>query len=289
MQHDAVAARRRCNPISSLDVNEDGRLHYLDLLDGIHRRLRPRTYVEIGVEHGPSMRLALPGTRAIGIDPAPAIRWPTPRDCRIYSLESDQFFAEHRLGDLFGGLPTDLAFIDGMHLFEYALRDFSNIERSATRGSVVLLHDCLPIDAVTAARERTTNVWSGDVWKFIVLLRRYRPDLSVATVDAPPTGLAIVTNLDPASTVLADRYDEIIGEYRDLPFSAIEHDKREQLAVVPSDWHHVDSLLPRPFRRTNSTLLRVGRALRWPTREQLRRGVPTPVRGAVRKLRRSVS
>jgi hypothetical protein len=261
----------------------------LDVLDGIHRRVRPRTYVEIGVEHGPSMRLALPGTRAIGVDPAPQIRWPTPRDCRIFPLESDQFFAEHRLNDLFGGLPTDLAFIDGMHLFEFALRDFSNVERSATPGSMVLVHDCRPIDAVTAARERTTNVWSGDVWKLIVVLRRYRPDLSIATADAPPTGLGIITNLDPTSTVLVDRYDEIVAEYRDLGFDAIERDTNEQLAVVPADWAHIDPLLPQPFRKTSPSLLRVGRALRWPTKEQLRQGMPTQVRTAVRKVRGTVS
>jgi hypothetical protein len=261
----------------------------LDVLDGIHRRLRPRTYVEIGVEHGPSMRLALPGTRAIGIDPAPAIRWPTPRDCRIFSLESDTFFAENRLNDLFGGLPTDLAFIDGMHLFEYALRDFSNVERSCARGSVVLVHDCLPIDAVTSERERATNVWSGDVWKLIVILRKYRPDLSVVTVDAPPTGLGVITNLDPTSTVLDDHYEEAVREHMDLPYSAIEHDTNEQLAVVPADWSHIEPLLPCAFRSTSPALLRVGRSMRWPTREQLRQGVPTQVRTAVRKVRGAAS
>jgi hypothetical protein len=270
-------------------VNDAGRLHYLEVLDGIHSRLRPRTYVEIGVEHGPSMRLALPGTRTVGIDPAPAIRWPVPHGSQVFALESDEFFARHRLSDVFGGLATDVAFIDGMHLFEYALRDFMNVEQTCGPGSLVLFHDCIPVNAVSAARERTTNVWAGDVWKVIVALRKYRPDLTVMTVDAPPTGLGVVTKLDPTSTVLTDRYDEILAEYSDLPYEAIEHDTRAQLAIVPSDWAHIEPLLPSPFRATSPTLLRVGRALRLPTREQLRRSVPTSVRSAVRRVRGTAS
>jgi len=263
----------------------DGRLHYLEVLDGIHRRLRPRTYVEIGVEHGPSLRLALPGTRTVGIDPAPAIRWPVPRSTRIFALESDDFFARNRLADVFDGATTDMAFIDGMHLFEFALRDFTNVERSCWRGSIVLLHDCLPIDEVRAARVRTTNVWSGDVWKLILLLRKHRPDLSIVTLDAPPTGLGLITNLDPSSRVLTDGYDEIIAEYASLPYASVANDKNDQLAVMPSDWDHIGPRLPAAFRTTNATLLRLGRALRRPTREQLRRSLPSPVRTALGRVR----
>jgi len=36
-------------------------------------------------------------------------------------------------------------------------------------------------------------VWSGDVWKAVVLLRRHRPDLTVTTMDVSPTGMAVIT------------------------------------------------------------------------------------------------
>ena len=35
----------------------------------------------------------------------------------------------------------DLAFIDGLHLFEFSLRDFMNVEKLAHPGSVVVFDD----------------------------------------------------------------------------------------------------------------------------------------------------
>ena len=58
-----------------------------------------------------------------------------------------QFFAQHDLRRLFGGLPLDLGFIDGMHRFEFALRDFINFKRASDSRTVLLVHDCLPVDA----------------------------------------------------------------------------------------------------------------------------------------------
>jgi hypothetical protein len=244
-------------------------MQYLDLLDRIQRHLRPRTYVEIGVRFGTSLQLALPGTTTVGIDPAADLRYPTPRRTRVFEQPSDEFFAEHDLAAVLGG-PVDLAFIDGMHLFEFALRDFVNLERAATPQSAILVHDCYPIDARSAARDRSTKLWSGDVWKLILLLRTHRPDLSVATVDAAPTGLGIVTGLDPTSTVLGDALDDILAEYRDLDYAAIEDDKAARLNRVPPDWPVVERLLPAPYRQANPSLLRAGRALRMPTTQQIR-------------------
>ena len=58
-----------------------------------------------------------------------------------------------------------------MHHFEYALRDFMNLERFSNPASTILIHDCLPIDEITADRERSTTIWSGDIWRLILLLR----------------------------------------------------------------------------------------------------------------------
>ena len=121
---------------------------YFDLLDRIHQHLLPRTYVEIGVSTGRSLTLALPGTMSVGIDPDPRLSFPLRRGTRIFHQTSDDFFANHNLTRLFGGIQLDLALIDGMHHFEVALRDFMNLEKSSSIGTTILIHDCLPIDEV---------------------------------------------------------------------------------------------------------------------------------------------
>ena len=195
-------------------------MHYYYHLAEIHAELRPRRYVEIGVARGRSLAQALPDTFAVGIDPEPQ-EFAEPIRCsyELFELTSNEFFQQHDLTEVLGG-PFDLAFIDGMHLFEYALRDFINLERHASPQSTMLAHDCRPLDAVTASRERTTKVWTGDVWKLIPCLREHRPELEVEVLDAAPSGLARISGLDPSSSVLHDRYDEICAQFVPLGFEA---------------------------------------------------------------------
>lgn len=217
---------------------------YYGLLRRIHELRRPRLYVEIGVHEGHSLAFVQPGTRIVGVDPEPKVADPPP-DCTIVSRASDDFFAEPTALE---GDTIDLAFADGLHWWEQTLRDVANLERHASPDGVILIHDCNPIDEVTAARERTTAVWSGDVWKTVVALRRYRPDLTVTTADVEPTGLAIVTGLDPTNTTLFDRYDEIVADVDRLGWHDIEQaDRSDLLGLVPGDWAQLRELVSPPF------------------------------------------
>jgi hypothetical protein len=216
---------------------------YFRVLERMHRYLKPATYVEIGIWKGKSLRLARPPTLAIGIDPEPQLKVPPAANVRVFSEPSDAFFARHDLVAEFGGQRVDLALIDGMHHFEFALRDFVNLERAATPRSVILIHDCRPLDAESAARDRSTVFWSGDVWRLIVLLRKHRPDLVVHTIATPPTGLGMILNLDPASTALGRDLDAIIGEGLALPYAELERRKAEMLNLYPNDWTRIRALL----------------------------------------------
>jgi hypothetical protein len=220
---------------------------YLVLLEQIHRRLLPRTYLEIGVHEGRSLRLVRPGTRAVGIDPEPLLH--DAGDATVYALASDDFFARHDLRAVLRGAPLDLVFIDGMHLFEFVLRDLINIGRYAVPTTTVLLHDCYPISAETATREHLTYLWTGDVWKIILCLKEYCADVDVCVVDAPPAGLGIVRHLDEAASArLQDRYDEIVERFVRLDYSMLESDKPGLLNRIDYDWPLIESLLPPPFR-----------------------------------------
>lgn len=135
----------------------------------------------------------------------------------IFQQTSDDFFASGFMAAM--GLQLSVSFLDGMHLFEFLLRDFIGAERASRPDGVVMLHDCCPSTHRMTTRDLAdlpTDAWTGDVWKLIPILRQWRPDLVVTVLDARPTGLVLISGLDPQSRVLSDNYDRILAEYRDV-------------------------------------------------------------------------
>jgi Methyltransferase domain len=222
---------------------------YFHVLARIHRHLRPHTYLEIGVSRGDSLECVLPETRTLGIDPQPRLARAPPANVQLYHETSDDFFARYSPRAELGGQPVELALIDGMHHFEYALRDFINIERACSSTSVILIHDCYPLDERTAQREQVTGFWSGDIWRLQLLLREQRPDLTVRTIATPPTGLGIVLNPDPASRVLADQLDRLVAEYLAKDFGVLAGRKAEALGLLENRWPLIRDLLDRRTAR----------------------------------------
>jgi hypothetical protein len=51
-------------------------------------------------------------------------------------------------------------------------------------------------------------------------LKQYRPDLRVHALDCPPTGLVLVSRLDPESTVLGEAYYDIVDSIGTVPLDA---------------------------------------------------------------------
>ena len=193
--------------------------HYRRVLSALHELEKPRNYLEIGVAKGKSLRLANPRSLCVGIDPDPRLDGEIDARYHLERTTSDEFFAGERVQELFAGTPIAMAFIDGLHLFEYALRDFTNIEQHSDEHTLVVVHDVLPIDALTASRERTTNVWTGDVWKLLLVLDDHRPDLAICVVNAPPSGLGLIRGLDASNTFLRDSYEALLSGYADLSFA----------------------------------------------------------------------
>jgi hypothetical protein len=185
-----------------------GTEYYTGLLERIHHWFAPRTYVEIGVSSGKSLRLA--SCTAVGIDPDPHPTEPFAPNQQVVAHTSDDVFAFTDIPSRTG--PFDLAFIDGMHLAEYVVMDFMNVERHCHAASLILIDDPCPAHPMQAERTRITQFWTGDVWKIIPILHRLRPDLMMMVIDTDPTATLMVIGADPSNTVLWENFDEVIAE-----------------------------------------------------------------------------
>jgi hypothetical protein len=206
-------------------------MYYYAFLAELHRRLAPRAYLEIGVRDGGS--LAQAHCRSVGIDPAYAITAELDADVALFRTTSDEYFARPDPLAATGGTPFDLSFIDGLHLFEFAFRDFVYAERHSSPRGVIVFDDVLPRSIDEAARQRHTEGWTGDVYGMLEVLALYRPDLVVVPVGTRPTGLLLVTALNPADTTLTDNFDEILARFRRPDPQPVPPLLLDRLTVVP--------------------------------------------------------
>ncbi|MBA3421282.1 MAG: class I SAM-dependent methyltransferase [Thermoleophilaceae bacterium] len=184
----------------------------LDFLSAVHELLAPPTYLEIGVRHGNSLTLSR--SPSIAIDPRMKPSKPIPEGAVLFDETSDAYFERERPLDPWGGSPVSFAYIDGMHLSEYALRDFINVERHAHWTSVVVFDDVLPRNVGETVRDplERKGAWTGDVYKIVDILTRLRPDLITLPVATSPTGLLLVAALDPTNSTLRDHYENIVED-----------------------------------------------------------------------------
>jgi hypothetical protein len=207
--------------VSPADVACHGVSH-LDFLWWMNQLLNPRNYLEIGTHTGHSVERIT--CDAVCVDPHFQIHHNIingRRNTHFFQGTSDDFFLESDVKRLFP-VGIDMAFLDGLHLFEALLMDFINVERYSNERTVVVIHDCLPLNVRMAERDRRyggededasiRDWWTGDVWKILPILKKFRPDLTVSLVDSHPTGLVICTGLDAKNDSLYRNYDAIVHE-----------------------------------------------------------------------------
>jgi methyltransferase family protein len=187
----------------------------------LHDLLKPMVYLEVGVQYGLSMDLAVHSETIIGIDPLPLRHVQRPGEM-IFSQVSDDYFAG-RDPDFHPHI--DLAFIDGSHLYEDALRDFLNIAPLCGPRSVVVFDDVLPYNVEMTSREPAPGDWTGDVWKIVYTLQSYltypvdQSQLGVRamTVNTFPTGTLAVWGFEHLDTSpIAEVYEDL-ARYRPPP------------------------------------------------------------------------
>lgn len=217
--------------------------NYITWLERFHQAMSPQSYLEIGVARGLSLAFAEPPTIAVGVDPEPKIDTPLKTEAHLFAESSDVFFAQRRLEKLLNSQPLSLAFIDGLHAFQQSLRDFINVESWCGPHSVILMHDTVPLDEPTQRPVREKKFYTGDVWKTVLCLKHYRPELEVFTIATPPSGLTVVLGLDSKSTTLNDKFDEATQRFGETTFASVESVLDSMLNVVPNEWAAVEDRL----------------------------------------------
>ena len=193
-------------------------VNYYNFLGALHQTMLFDWYMEVGCRSGQSF--APVRSKTIAVDPffraeiniigkKPALH--------VFQATSDDFFAQKFMER--NGIRLGLSFLDGMHLYEYLLRDFMNTEAASHPDGVILMHDCVPFSHEMTTRDLTNlprGAWTGDVWKLIPILQRWRPDLKLTILDCRPTALVAVTNLSPGNRALQDAEAEIHAEFGEV-------------------------------------------------------------------------
>jgi hypothetical protein len=252
-----------------------GGMPYLEFLDVLHGKRPTARYLEIGTQTGKSLELAR--GPALAIDPAFVLdkdAWNAKPGINLYEMTSDDFFQKHDPREILGG-PIDLAFVDGMHLSEFVFRDFLNVEKFCSPDAIIVLHDCIPINFEMTERHRNpaarhdkplATSWTGDVWRVVPILQSERPDLKIQILDCPPTGLVLISHVDPNYRMPPERLDEVQHIFTDHePSEDIFWQFIESLAVVDSYnfTNHPRTTKPRNQPTALQWLRKVKNALRF--------------------------
>lgn len=197
---------------------------YREVLAFIHHALKPVSYLEIGVETGATLRLAQFSSIILGVDPdlSQVQKDAVVGRARLFSCTSDEFFDRQTPQSALNSQALDFAFIDGMHQFEFALRDFCNIEAWASSRTVVAIHDVLPILPIVATRERQTKFWVGDTWKTLWILLEHRPELTIHVIPTAPSGIAVIRGFGTSRRFADAQLDAAFERFSSIDYPDLE-------------------------------------------------------------------
>lgn len=221
-------------------------LSRLSVIKALIGQKKMKNYLEIGVFNG-HVFFRVPSTSKVAVDPEFRFDgWRKlgktlidPRNAfnKYFNLTSDDFFAT-AAPRLYNNRKIQLALVDGMHEYEFALRDVENTLNFAAEEVVIILHDCNPQTKQAASsfdEWKSANYayqWNGDVWKAIVHLRSQRNDLTCFVLDTD-FGLGVVVR-KPAKQLLPLSTDQIRG----LTYLDLDRNRKEWLDLRPADYFY---------------------------------------------------
>jgi cephalosporin hydroxylase len=140
-------------------------------------QIKPKTIMEIGLDHGGTMalwaRLMPPDAKMIGVDLKLQTdtennirtRMKTGQSLRIFEADSHTQETRSRVVEALAGTKLDFLFIDGDHSYEGVKRDFEDYSTLVRTGGLVAFHDIVP-DSYARFGIRVETFDAGGVWKF---------------------------------------------------------------------------------------------------------------------------
>ena len=209
-----------------------------DILNLIARRIRARTYLEIGVRE--------PTANFNWID-VKGKTWVDPKgpenDDRGYRVMSADFF--QGLDREPEAVSYDLIFIDGDHRYQGVKYDIHHAMKYLSPGGVLVLHDVLPLSPKEGAADKPSGykgAWCGEVWRAWSELRAWGYSNGHVTY---------VVDCDHGVGVVygdADHdIDGMIGEIDDSgEYQAPWIDRSSYGVVIPAHAEREINAIPRP-------------------------------------------
>lgn len=216
----------------------------LAIIQLLMKKKKLNNYLEIGVFNG-HIFFRIKSDFKIAVDPE--FRFDTLRKAgkillnpynlynRYYPKPSDDFFRDDAPA-LLANKTIDISLIDGMHEYDYALRDIENTVEYLSDNGVIIVHDCNPLTAESAcsfaewsARD-FSGTWNGDVWKALLHIRSQRKDLTAFVLDTDH-GLGIIVK-KPADRVL----DFSAHQIEHLSYADFDRNREEWLGLRPGNY-----------------------------------------------------
>ena|ERR1700722_10195988 len=164
--------------------------HSARRINALATGLSAQHYLEIGVDAGQTLCDVCIAERT-AVDPhfrfdiGPFVNART----HFHEEPSDAYFADLKEDSVF-----DILFIDGLHVFEQVVRDFSNAVAHSHRSSVIVLDDTQPNDIYSAIPNveeafkfralagLSDRSWHGDVFKAVFYIHDFWPALNYRTI-----------------------------------------------------------------------------------------------------------
>lgn len=156
-------------------------------------------YLEIGVAHGYTIE-AVNFQEKVGVDPFPKCKWKHVANISVNKMESDEYFQLLETNKEYVGI-----FLDGAHTFEQSYRDVINSLNHLSADGFILFDDTVPEDEFSALDDialchqkrkeagSSRETWSGDVFKTILVLAAYHPEVEINTIITPQHPQTIIT------------------------------------------------------------------------------------------------